>query len=80
MKFWEKVDKCDHSRHTEHFRMTGSCGTPYCGGVDEVRCALCRVFITTCRCGHCSGMSGWSAQMSRTWTYRMRELARQKHV
>jgi len=58
-KFWKKVGKCKHDNLSETFVGTGSCSTPYCSA-DEEHCLDCGVYISSCQCNCCSGMSGWS--------------------
>ncbi len=58
MKFWDKVDKCKHENLSPDYYEPIYCDTPYCGG-DESHCLSCGVFIATCGCQSCNGLSGW---------------------
>jgi len=33
----------------------GSCGTPYCGGIEGYFCVLCRHYVAECRCQGADG-------------------------
>jgi len=59
-KFWDRVLKCPHTDEmlSSNYFDPIYCATPYCDG-DVVHCLNCGVFISKCRCGYNSGMSGW---------------------
>lgn len=56
--FWEKVEKCNHENLYSDYYELVYCDNEYCSG-SESHCADCGVFITTCQCGYCNGISGW---------------------
>ena len=58
-KFWDKVEKCEHSNLSESYYRHIYCGTPYCLGTED-HCLDCGVYISKCGCGCNNGMSGWS--------------------
>ena len=58
MDFWTKVENCKHENLSPNYYETIACRTPYYGG-SEVHCLDCGVYISSCGCGFCNGMSGW---------------------
>jgi hypothetical protein len=56
--FWDKVNRCKHENLNPNYLESFGCETPYCGGF-EMHCLDCGVYISKCKCGYCSNMSGW---------------------
>lgn len=74
MKFWDRVEACEHKNFNPNYFEHVDCGTPYCSG-DESHCLDCKVFITECKCGAQSGMSGWSnKKYMRYWAKKERQI------
>ena len=59
MKFWDKVEKCNHKNISPNYCVAIYCATPSCRGF-EGHCLDCGVYISSCRCGSNNGFSGWS--------------------
>ena len=70
-KFWDKVNKCKHENESDYHEYLGCC-TPGCHG-SESRCLDCGVFITECRCGDWTGMSGWSNKRRKAYYKKLEE-------
>lgn len=47
----------------------GSCGTPYCGGIEGYFCVRCEHYVQDCRCQpglcDCGNGAGWASQGER---------------
>lgn len=65
--FWDRVEKCGHKNLTDYNYFEGSCMTPYCGGINQVHCADCGVYISDCACLSNSGYDGWPEIRRRNW-------------
>lgn len=73
MSFWTKVEKCAHKNLSPNYFKHISCATPYCSG-HETHCLDCGVYISECKCGFNSGMSGWSLAQWITHNKQKRKL------
>lgn len=53
--FWDKAEKCKHENAYPDYLESINCT---CGGY-EFHCKDCGAYVSECRCGEQSGMSGW---------------------
>ena len=69
--FWDGVLDCSHDNLSDYSKMI-TCWTPYCSG-NEYHCLDCGAYISECRCGCESGMSGWPEKRWNTYHSRKRK-------
>ena len=60
MKFKDRVKICKHERLSIKYHRFGSCSSANCTW-NEVRCVDCGAYLTSCSCGVCNSIDGWSS-------------------
>jgi len=58
--FWKRVDACTHEVTDSSPNYSALVYCDVCSNANEWHCLKCGAYVTECRCGDQSGISGWS--------------------